>query len=262
MPSDLEMQQANHTRDAQSKLLEAIFGLPWDRQSLWPGTEAYLAYLKDEFEAADIACFEPLWSIWGTSRLDTTESYISSINRVIDALDGDCQNSLSLDEVLQLSLTSYGINLRDMDPGALNKSRQGLFLIVSWLTTVFQCPKQSPDAKLCVRFPFTNHSLRAEQDIAMAKRPILRLIRGFGPLLPTTGQFADTIEQKRPELIHASSLNMSSLHLIDKIRIRWTSSLGCHLMFDPLSRTIALYRFPSFCATSLLKDSKRVAFDR
>jgi hypothetical protein len=244
----------------KARLLETIFGVTETAQHHWPGSQAYLRYLEEQFAATGSACFKPLWSIFGLAVPVETEDLLDFIIDVAGVIRESREEGLSIDEILQSVLTPLKCELGRLDAEAETLSRQAVFKILSWLTMIFKASNGTANG-FQIDVPLKGEGIREEQSMDKAKRPISRLIRGFGQLLPSTEQVSHAIEKSQPDLIYAASLNVFSLKMIDKIRIEWTSSLGCHLMFNPLRRTLTLYRFPTFCAMSCAMGNDMV-FDK
>lgn len=123
----------------------------------------------------------------------------------------------------------------------------------------------SNDGSDCSRFkiqvPIKWEGIREEQSVEMAKMPLSKLVQGFGHLVYGYNHIISAVEQSSPDLLRASSLNISSLKTISKIQIKWTNAMGYHLMFDPLSRTLLLYRLPTVCAIGCTADGKNSILD-
>lgn len=58
-----------------------------------------------------------------------------------------------------------------------------------------------------------------------------------------------------------STLNYSTLKSIGKIRLDWVNSLSSHLDFDPGTRTLYVFRFPTLCVLSILKTKNSVILE-
>lgn len=56
-------------------------------------------------------------------------------------------------------------------------------------------------------------------------------------------------------VLYQSSLNYYSLFTIGRVRLDWVDTLAAHLAFDPSTSTLSVFRFPSFCAINVLRNS-------
>ena len=164
-------------------------------------------------------------------------------------INSERREACSIDELLISFVTNRGGHLSDCDAEERNRARTAVFEVISWLTTIYVVPPlYGLPSHFRIEVPSFNEDLRDEQSFDNAKRPMGKLIRGFGHLLPASEEVTRMLKSVPPGLIHAASLNVSSLVLIDKIRIEWTNVISFHLRFNPLNRTLMLYRFPTLCA--------------
>lgn len=53
-------------------------------------------------------------------------------------------------------------------------------------------------------------------------------------------------------VLYESSLNYFSLYTIGRVRLQWVDTLTAHLAFDRSTRTLYVFRFPSFCVANIL----------
>lgn len=257
--NDLERQKTSRRGEnitpQEQRLLETQFGLTGKTYQQWPGAYAYLSFLEDELADTGAACFEPLMGIFGLPIPVVITDLLGLINNVALILKDNSQDLQSIDDILQVILAPHNREVRDLDLQVKNRCRQAIFKTISWLTMVFTASREMAAGKFQIDLPPRCESIRHEQNMDNAVRPINRLVRGFGAsLLPSAEQAFPALEHSSGELIYASSMNIYSLRMIDKIRIHWTSSMGCHLMFNPLTRTLILYRFPTFCAMTCMPE--------
>ena len=55
------------------------------------------------------------------------------------------------------------------------------------------------------------------------------------------------------DILYESSLNYFSLYTIGRVKLKWVDTLTSHLAFDHSTRTLSVFRFPSFCMTNVLR---------
>ena len=132
-----------------------------------------------------------------------------------------------------------------------------VFTILGWQTMLWEPmwdaanPTQLTVAQLMDGYE-SRTFMAYTQDHRCARLPMHEFLLGFGYLLP-----ARSTDRQSPEsftTVHAKQLNMSLLATIGGIKIRWIDTLGAHLEFDNRTKTLFLFRFPSFCAVNLEKD--------
>ncbi|MCJ1309172.1 hypothetical protein MMC25_002828 [Agyrium rufum] len=258
---DTEIHNLEPTRSnnaARDRLSYTLFGAMNGSKDRWPGLDAYLNYVEQQIRASGPECFLPLWQTFQWETPATMENSFDLLNSIAIELQG-AQGGSTVDGILQSLLVPFSQDIVSLDPRSRELCRQAIFKGLSWLTMLFNASRTSEIGKFRMDVPLTDVGLREFQAIDMSQRPISRLIRGFGPLWPSSEQISTVLEASHTDLLYASSLNIFSLKLVDKVRVQWTSSLGCHLMFNPLARTLLVYSFPTFCALHCL-DSRTHSF--
>ena len=79
------------------------------------------------------------------------------------------------------------------------------------------------------------------------------LLKKFGPIIPGSVDWAcETPAGHQPDIfieqLGLSNLNFYTLFKIGKIKVELVDSLGLHMEFEAKTRTLKLFRFPSYCA--------------
>ncbi|KAH7397974.1 hypothetical protein BKA64DRAFT_54773 [Cadophora sp. MPI-SDFR-AT-0126] len=106
----------------------------------------------------------------------------------------------------------------------------------------------------------TNRNLSSE-----STRPVGRLLHGFRNLLPEFNLeiYSPVSPPDSPaDLIHTSTLSYSVLTTVGKVRIAWTDSIGSHLEFNALTRTLFLFSMPTVCALGILSEDGETLWER
>lgn len=91
----------------------------------------------------------------------------------------------------------------------------------------------------------------------LADRETAILLKGFGNLLPTRPlHLAKLASETSKEALTWSpifpvDINAHILSTIMRVRIYWVDILSLHLDYDQATRTLSLFRFPSFCVATL-----------
>lgn len=94
--------------------------------------------------------------------------------------------------------------------------------------------------------------VRYQQSLDYVDQPLHILLQGFGKLIPTAyiSRDLETIATTRNPYHHVVELSLvcfHSLHRIASIKIEWVDSLSAHLEFDPHTKVLKIFRFPSLC---------------
>lgn len=258
----LEIAGFTLTKVQRAQILQEIFGVAKAQQDKWPGFQAFLGYIEERFAVTGPECFTPLWSILSRAVPVTAEDILEFTISIVAVLRDAPKEGMSIDEILQSILVPLERDLDRLGVDIANASRHAVFMVLSWLTMIYEASGDKSNGRFRIKLPLQSEGVREEQNMDNASRPLSRLLRGFGQLLPSTEVVLAAIEKPTPDLIYANNLNMFSLKLINKIRIEWTNSLGCHLMFSPLSRTLSIFRFPSFCAITCETSTGETAIDK
>ncbi|KAK5630390.1 hypothetical protein RRF57_006105 [Xylaria bambusicola] len=87
-------------------------------------------------------------------------------------------------------------------------------------------------------------------------------ILGFGVMLPAPNYCAYENDDDRLLFDQTKTINPGdiSAHVLNKlcgVKFQWVDSLSCHLELDKHSGTLYLYRYPSFCVSSLQELNSR-----
>ncbi|KAF1961987.1 hypothetical protein CC80DRAFT_589442 [Byssothecium circinans] len=88
----------------------------------------------------------------------------------------------------------------------------------------------------------------------MAKRPLVRMFLGFKGQYDEQVADSDRATTTTSDILYEASLNFYSLYTIGKVRLRWVDCLMRHLEFDRQNRILYIFRWPTFCATSILSQ--------
>ncbi|KAJ5338733.1 hypothetical protein N7452_005461 [Penicillium brevicompactum] len=100
---------------------------------------------------------------------------------------------------------------------------------------------------------FDTHKISAE----LSDRPLSVLLKAFGQLLPArssglsihTSELGSLASLWQP--LHPEETNAYLLHVLLRVQIRWVDVLSLHLDYDKTTRTLSLFRYPSFCLEAL-----------
>ncbi|KAK1641074.1 hypothetical protein BDP81DRAFT_417996 [Colletotrichum phormii] len=260
---DLEMQSQESQTPERSlsfkhrlKTLGTIFCLPRESVDKFPSINAYCGYIESQFPPLSGSDSIPLWSSFLDTTAGETECYWKFMYEVAAALKS-AEKDASIEELKNHIVSSHG-NVRD--DGDFHIS-MAVFAAVCWLTLTVQpsLELETPgtQASLACKFPSLTEgpsisSRIIKQSLREAKRPIKRVFELFrrnawGDQPPNM----DTSAGENDNL-YEGSLNLEVL-LFGRIRIQWVDTLSEHLMFDPVSRHLSIFRFPTFCVLSALR---------
>lgn len=264
-PTDLELQSTqNASRTAEDELLETLFAPACGNRLNCPAfptwQEVYSRYLRAQFDT-NRAEFQPLFRVRHLEWPPSKNEMYRLMDRVAQSFLADRRREISIDEILTELCDENGSDFEDWEQEQLHYSRQAIFNSISWLTMLFQIPSRPVPDRFQIEVPAKVTGVRVQQDISEACLPLVRVIRGFGPLLPTSSEIDSTVNSHSPAFLHTTCLSIESLVRISRITIVWTDSFTNHLLFDPLSRVLSLYRHPSICALNSIQSGKKSTFE-
>lgn len=141
-----------------------------------------------------------------------------------------------------------------------------VFTLIGWQTMLYipllDC---RPSSQLYIDKAaegFSSQSyLSLVQDQNNAEYNLPDFLSGFFRLFPTGADHAgfrdreDHSPNSEDEEISPRTMNASLLYTIGKIKIKWIDVLPPHLEFDRKTKTLLLFRHPSFCRMILLGNS-------
>lgn len=252
---DLEKQEksSDARKNLKSKLACHLFGVEDCALSLVPGYASYIRYLEHQITAVHAMVIVPVLTIL---RFDTTgfESVVDLLCVIFDLFHESKKTGLSIDEVLEALYRHYGV--AEQRPS--KEAQHLIFAVIGWFTMLFRADLSNETIGKCdlkIEAPARNHnhSLRPTD---LARRPIASgLLKSvYGSLLPQSDSNSPLNGTEDHRMLHVSSTNYFSLSIIGKIKVEWVDTLGSHLEFDPLQRTLYLFRLPSFCALSCVNQ--------
>ena len=243
--------------------LESLFGLPRNQVEKWPGIIAYCKYLETCFQTI---CLEEYRSVWKSSNLPTPCTGASCwpwFNSICIALLKLQQDDYSIKDIWGnvRSASSVSETLKSEDEYNTN-GEIAVFAALCWATMTLHPLLLSSERKgqqsLAIRYhgrncPGLNLSF-AERPIPTTFRDIQRTLPGgrwHQPLGSSNRNDYDNSESS--VTLYVSTLNYATLQAISKIRLEWVDNISNHLDFDPTSRKLYVFRFPSFCALNTLR---------
>jgi hypothetical protein len=215
-------------RNQPQRLLLSLPGLNLDKETDW---NAY---------------FLPLWN-------KTRELVLAPGLKTIDGIT---------DTLVELNIISVKDNYE-----AYESAKELVFSILGWQTMLFK-PDFSPGTTEGFNILDEMDGYRGEARLCLNQSALSgnfdlpNFLLGFGMMLPPRG-YSDLndVDHKKPvhntNVIVSKELNAHVLTKVCGIKLQWVDSLSCHLELDEQSGTLFLYRYPSFCVSSLqTKDTK------
>jgi hypothetical protein len=172
-------------------------------------------------------------------------------------------SSITIDKIID-NLLDEGALAPEISAENLNYARYFIFIILSYQTMLYSPAPLAPTSSMpnqlsiiehtgCCMFTHAVHTLNTEE---CTSETLSELLMGFGVLLPSKNLCLEDDEHMNHAFheeveVNVKQFNAYALHHLAGIKVRWTDSLSCHLEFDPTTKEVLLFRFPSFCQFSL-----------
>lgn len=184
-------------------------------------------------------------------------------------------DSITIDQIIA-RLGHEGLLIPEVNDGTDNQrheyARYLILCVLGWQTMLFtpapldngsgdvwKSPQLAIDEQpgYCT---YTHMSLETESRYC-ARESLSEFLISFNVLLPSKNLYLDEdpntqrIFHTQTE-VHAISFNAFTLTAVAGIRIKWVDALACHLEFNPITKELSLFRFPSFCQSMHLQSSE------
>ncbi len=175
------------------------------------------------------------------------------------------ETSISIEELIR-RLASNNTLVLSSDSTALANARNLVFTVIGWQTMLYRSDIRScPQVQIAIADEMDGYKGQAnmclKQSQNCCKKSMHDFLLGFGILLPPRNFAASEVtENKRAfkeiRLADVAIFNAHFLTSIGGLNIKWIDSLACHLDLDPDSNTLFLFRYPSFCATTICLEKE------
>ncbi|RSL68868.1 hypothetical protein CEP53_002404 [Fusarium sp. AF-6] len=245
------------SRALQTRYIELVFGSDVTLGGN-PGLHAYFRHMEDSFEPLLDASFAPVWDAFGLPRPRSTHDCWPLPVAVFEAIQRQTREpqDVSIDVIIEAMLSACGCTV----PSNRSFCQVAVFAVLCWSTMILtpDLQPQAPQPQLVCHLSrrFESDKL-VQQTLDRCRRSISATFRGFKA--QAWGRDVMQVAQHdsgTSEDLHKSALNYRSLQMFGKIRIQWVTSMAAHLEFDPASRHLSVFRFPTICALRSMQDRK------
>ncbi|KAI1313743.1 hypothetical protein F5Y03DRAFT_390044 [Xylaria venustula] len=145
--------------------------------------------------------------------------------------------------------------------GAPNECLLAVFAVLCWGSMLLQprLPRDviaaAPSLKI-QQLPADHQGLKMD----FVHRPVPAIFRNFQKALARR-RFGGSHMINESTALFVSTINYHSLRTIGKVRLQWVENLSSHLEFNPRTRTLSVFRFPSFCALAIIAGDRGVLIE-
>lgn len=258
--------------------VEKLFGLQEEDVSEWPGVLVFFQNLEAHFHELLDSRFNIIWSILGkgppTSAADGWRWCFAVLDAFTALRAGESDPSIerAFQQVLRSSsITPHGVGEQDKRRGLV-----AMFAALCWTTASLDPVVEEGAADSPLHLLAENSGRRyTARD---TRRPLSKMFYSFReagtlPAMQGTEWQSQPDSEYQPgparrlagdeeDALFESSLNYFTLHTIGRIKLKWVDTLTAHLAFDRSTRTLSLFRYPSFCVANVLRKNDVVVLRR
>lgn len=248
----------------QRLFLEKLFALSDQRLQGLPGIFTYLHFVEQSFQPLldhDSAVIARLMKEPDPSPPITFWRWAVAILDVIRSLDKADTSILNIYQSLisKASLTNI----------AFTAEEKNFLLICIFMTTCLTSLICTPQLSLDTIKNTVQHEQKlfatqtssetpTVQPSDAARRPFSKMIGGFR----RRAWDITNVTTAPSDDLHESTLNYYCLQTIGRVRIEWVSDLTKHLEFDRQRRCVCIFKYPSFCVATAIRQSSEKVFDK
>jgi len=173
------------------------------------------------------------------------------------------QDNLSIEEI-QEKLIEEDIFLSDSGSSdVLVVQRRLIFAMLGWQSMLFLPAFDTRRASSLniYKAPGQPNSGLVFDDwsvpISLTDRPLAILLKAFGNLLPARSSSSNNIASELSKQafswtsLSSSDVNAYLLHTLLRVNIQWVDTLSLHLDYEKSTRSLSIFRHPSFCLAML-----------
>lgn len=240
--------------------------------SHWPGSNAYLQYIEGQVQELWCEFTPAAFSVLGYPARFEVSHGLQFLAVVAGLFKDDQKDGISISELCDSVMTQYNVDpdSEEISKEIIHSGEQAIFAAIGWLSMLYK-PAKATARSFNLNLEPKQASLKPLHMRDVAKRPVAGFLRGLGNILPSPdpkcggfggGAIPGASNDGRSQQIYTSTLNYYSLRTIGNINIKWVDTLSAHLEFHTFSRTLMLFRFPSFCALNCLDPEQLHCFDQ
>ncbi|KAI0545210.1 hypothetical protein F4679DRAFT_562061 [Xylaria curta] len=251
------------------QIIDTLFGLNAEFVQTWPGSLLFCDYLEESSMTLIKHKYDVIWKMIGTNDPPNLRDCWEWYFTVLSAAKNLVPENTTIDTICfqlacdkNFSITSNGV--LQLTETQLDEARRAIFAVLCWtsatLVPILSRPSNpvSPES-LTPALPKTwvqdsNHVLSRSD----YKRPAAKVFRGFriNWADPITGMAGATFDSAFGDALFETSITYVSLYRIGHVKLKLVDTITDHLHFNRQARTLALFRFPTFCVMSILRTTK------
>ncbi|PLB39306.1 uncharacterized protein BDW47DRAFT_103417 [Aspergillus candidus] len=238
------------------EFIQGLFDIKPENVAKFPGIESYCDYLEREaFVPLTSPSFDSIWGLVPYTNPKEIADRWDWILAVLQAI-GSEETEISIHDILQR------LKKRKGDHSAILERCKdkscfyiAIFGVLCWSSMVARPNLLSTDNTARNLTCLLPHGSRLTKDSATHAlssrhmRPIPLIFRSF-KMQHWGDQLSDRVQggSWEGDSLYKASLSIYSLRYFGHVTIQWVDTISEHLRFNPATRRLSLFRFPTFCA--------------
>ncbi|KAL9104086.1 MAG: hypothetical protein Q9163_000938 [Psora crenata] len=244
--------------------MQKLFGCPSEALHEWPGLRGYCQYLEECFHPLLADHYDCIWKAIGIPRPKKPVDCWPWANALNETIRTAEERGTTAD-VLGALRSSF-LDSRSHAPSQNDTAicMTATFAVLCWSSMTLKPMLPTSDASanaLEARRTSDRESMSLKPDAV--RRPICAAFRSFQRNMcgRRWRQPICDVAAEHSSVLHVSTLNFQSLQTIGKIRLSWVGDLSSHLDYEPRTRTLSVFQFPTFCALTTLVKNRGVILE-
>ncbi|KAK7909058.1 hypothetical protein PG985_014936 [Apiospora marii] len=266
------------TRDIHAEAIQKLFGLSDVDIARWPGLLTFCRNLERNFQQLLHPDFDVIWTIINRNHessrraSDCWDWCFAVVEVFRKEPNGDPSLQRAYETlIMEAQMETHGISRKDK-----KHVLKAMFAVLCWVTgclTPIINDEMTPATDGEALIP-QEPILEAENSfrkltVKNINRPISKLFYSFRNQTETRTDHNDgeitesslAVDIMQEDVLYNSALNFSSLSTVGRVRLTWVDTITSHLHFNPVTRTLSIFRFPSFCVANILRANRMKTFE-
>ncbi|KAL8911212.1 MAG: hypothetical protein Q9172_007712 [Xanthocarpia lactea] len=249
-------------RGSRQRLLEAVFGPQVVDHNLYRGLQMFVDYTEHSLSGLNAQRYrhDSLNTGQQITQEPPPEDLLETVLLLIECLKELQEPRTSIDNALDRVFAKTGVT-SDVSKNMQPIARQDMFAVIGICSMIYQPASFSQSTPASIfRLVQTDPSRYSTISTDVCRRPLFALLREFEMMRDPHSQLGypngeGGTSGNHNDALTSSNLSFSALKESCRIEIEWTMSLDAHLIFNTDSKTLHLFRFPSYCAAAHLNGS-------
>lgn len=260
---------AAYHRDA----IRLLFGLPSNYGREWPGIEMFLEYLEEQFSVLIDQKYDIIWKILARPAPGDPNVVWEWCLSVLAAFRGQGDDSASIEDVYRKLIDQCQLAGSHLEASEVEDIHRAIFAVLCWTSMAVRPFLQRESGATLSTTPTQPRPWAENSDQTLSvrslRRPVLKILPIFRQGLNERQRLSSFIQPNTStqlphpsDIIYESSINYFSLRNVGHVDLDWVDTITNHLRFNRQTRTLSLFRLPSFCLASVMSTEDAPVFTK